>query len=231
MRAITDPFEFEHYRKAKIKERLEKESSNRIAVKRRLPTVNATIASTTKPAKWMNDPRFKEMFENPDFQVDENDPRVARIAKQDKQPIEEHFVKVESESDSEGSSSADEMLLSGSRHKKAKEETTDDHQKVGFYEIKEGHEDAVEHPEKIKEHQVSFAKRLAAVEAEGEEGRGRVTRNAMGQMQMTFISSKTKQQLAPKKPHGKDEWVARLPMRRSARSHLKPVRLPKKNFH
>jgi len=226
MKAITDPFEYEKYRKEKIKEKIDKEASTRISVKKKLPSVNAQLLSDPSAVKWMNDTRFKDMFQNPDFQVDEDDPRKTRATKQklDKQKIQEHFDKVDSSEDSEGSSD-DEVLLNPSKkrqklksEKEAKfveEDQSEESNKLDFYEIKEGHEDAVDQTEeKAKERKLSFGKRL---ESKDNRETSSIKRNAIGQMEMTFIPEKSKKQMETKKPHGIDEWVSRLPDRRSVK--------------
>ncbi|XP_014681532.1 PREDICTED: nucleolar protein 10-like [Priapulus caudatus] len=85
-KAIAEPFAFEEYRKQKIREKIEGERANRV-MRKKLPKVNKQLAqklldldsehSGTKTKKKQNvsnllkDDRFKAMFENPDFQVDE----------------------------------------------------------------------------------------------------------------------------------------------------------------
>ena len=89
VRAVAKPFEYEEYRKKKIKEQLEKKHKSRIAPKKRSkqktkqPLVNAQLAEeleykskkntkTSKMAKKMlKDNRFSNLFDNPDFEIDE----------------------------------------------------------------------------------------------------------------------------------------------------------------
>lgn len=47
VRAIAQPFEYDEYKKAKIKEKLEKEAETRISAKKKLPKVNAKYAVKT----------------------------------------------------------------------------------------------------------------------------------------------------------------------------------------
>jgi ribosome biogenesis protein ENP2 len=93
VRAVANPFEYEEYRKKKLKERLEAKRASRIAPKdtsssskkaQKTP-VNAELASRlgnkagdkTKAGKVadqvLTDSRFCSLFTNPDFQIDEDD--------------------------------------------------------------------------------------------------------------------------------------------------------------
>ena len=90
VRAVANPFEYEQYRKKKIKERLEEKQSSRIApkketAKKNKPAVNPELVerlqdkadSNTKAAKvasqLLSDERFGSLFTDPDFAIDEND--------------------------------------------------------------------------------------------------------------------------------------------------------------
>mmetsp|Transcript_162 Transcript_162/g.313 ORF Transcript_162/g.313 Transcript_162/m.313 type:complete len:532 (+) Transcript_162:126-1721(+) len=85
--SITQPFLYEEYRKKRIAEKIAKDRDSRIVPKKRLPKVNAKLASdlvvaasnadkSSKSAKRalsssiLDDARFKSLFENPDFEVD-----------------------------------------------------------------------------------------------------------------------------------------------------------------
>ncbi|XP_017494912.1 PREDICTED: nucleolar protein 10-like, partial [Rhagoletis zephyria] len=87
-RDASQPFAYEEYRKAKIRERLEAERVDRVSVQDRLPKVNRALAerllldeeanATSKKSKSkkfvpnpLKDERFATIFTNPDFQVDE----------------------------------------------------------------------------------------------------------------------------------------------------------------
>jgi ribosome biogenesis protein ENP2 len=89
IRAVANPFEYEEYRKKKLKERLEAKRASRIApkeTKRKKTSVNPGFAerlhdkaeaSNTKSAKLagqiLSDDRFGGLFSNPDFEIDEED--------------------------------------------------------------------------------------------------------------------------------------------------------------
>ncbi|RZC43106.1 nucleolar protein 10 [Asbolus verrucosus] len=80
-KAVANPFEFEEYRKKKIRETIEQNRANRVQVNK-LPKVNKDLAlklmnDQTKDKKkkdnatnLLEDSRFKALFENPDFEVD-----------------------------------------------------------------------------------------------------------------------------------------------------------------
>lgn len=81
-KSAVNPFEFESYRKKKIRETIEKDRVNRVHVNK-LPKVNQDLALKLMNDKLkdkkkksntgiLEDDRFKQLFENPDFQVDKN---------------------------------------------------------------------------------------------------------------------------------------------------------------
>jgi NUC153 domain len=90
VRAVANPFEYEEYRKKKLKERLEAKRASRIAPKasgdaKKTMVVNPDLAerlqhksgSNTKSGKvaqgLLADSRFGTLFSNPDFEIDEED--------------------------------------------------------------------------------------------------------------------------------------------------------------
>jgi len=89
VKAVANPFEYEEYRKKKIKERLDAKRASRISTKstdQSRAAVNPELAerlqakagtSTTKSAKAarqvLSDERFGSLFSNPDYQIDEED--------------------------------------------------------------------------------------------------------------------------------------------------------------
>lgn len=81
-KSAVNPFEFEEYRKRKIREVIEKDRGNRVQLND-LPTVNKDLAlklmgdqTNNKKKKegqsLLKDDRFKALFDNPDFEVDKN---------------------------------------------------------------------------------------------------------------------------------------------------------------
>jgi ribosome biogenesis protein ENP2 len=79
LRAVAEPFEYDEYKKAKIKEKIEKQAEGRIAAKKKMPKVNAKMATrilqeeSTKTSGLLTDERFRSLWENEDFKVDEED--------------------------------------------------------------------------------------------------------------------------------------------------------------
>ena len=80
----SDPFAYEEYRKKKIKSKMESERADRVVVRDILPKVNPELArrlteqqmeanksSKKKKPDLLGDDRFKDIFSNPDFQIDE----------------------------------------------------------------------------------------------------------------------------------------------------------------
>lgn len=72
-KAAVDPFAFETYKKQKIQEQLEQKRKDRVILESDLPKVNRKLAEKimeNNDEKMFEDDRFKEMFENPDFEID-----------------------------------------------------------------------------------------------------------------------------------------------------------------
>ncbi|ORX45671.1 WD40 repeat-like protein [Hesseltinella vesiculosa] len=78
---IANPFEYDDYKQRKVREKLEKDRASRIRAKDKLPAVNKQLAQQlrqdTKNTKkkeaadaLMQDDRFKDLFADPEFQVD-----------------------------------------------------------------------------------------------------------------------------------------------------------------
>lgn len=80
---IANPFAYDDYRERIVREKLDKERASRIRATNKLPAVNKELAKKLldegkkKKAKKdgqvnpMEDDRFRDMFADPDFQVDE----------------------------------------------------------------------------------------------------------------------------------------------------------------
>lgn len=79
-KAVCDPFEFEVYRKRKIRETIEQNRANRVQANK-LPKVNKDLAQkllnvpkipNIKTRSVLEDDRFRALFENPSFEIDKN---------------------------------------------------------------------------------------------------------------------------------------------------------------
>lgn len=106
--SVAKPFEFDEYRKRKIREVIERNRTNRVQVNK-LPKVNKDLAlkiindQTNKKKKTasnlLEDNRFKELFENPDFEINKNadeyrllNPVLSRLDKTKKKEIKKTLV-------------------------------------------------------------------------------------------------------------------------------------------
>ncbi|XP_005084995.1 nucleolar protein 10 isoform X2 [Mesocricetus auratus] len=130
VKLMVNPFAYEEYRKDKIRQKIEETRAQRVQLKK-LPKVNKELAlklieeeeekqkSTLKKKvkslpNILTDDRFKVMFENPDFQVDEEseefrllNPLVSRISEKRKKQLrlleqQELQAKNEEEEEPEG---------------------------------------------------------------------------------------------------------------------------------
>lgn len=133
---INEPFNFEEFKKRKIKEKLEKERENRVKVQRKLPLVNTELAkriieeseelkSKVKIKKPLFNPledkRFAELFTDPNYQIDMNseeykllNPVVQKVnEKKLKKKVVENVAASE-ESEQEEESMSDDSDKSGS---------------------------------------------------------------------------------------------------------------------
>ncbi|KAK3440966.1 hypothetical protein EUGRSUZ_B01227 [Eucalyptus grandis] len=129
-KALADPFAYDTYIEQRKKEKLEAERASRITIKRKLPKVNRVLAARllendeaenenkesddNEPKKKskkkkgldgevLKDERFAAMFENKDYQIDEQSQEYISLhpMSSTKQPslVEEHFEPVDVEDD------------------------------------------------------------------------------------------------------------------------------------
>ncbi|KAH0946862.1 hypothetical protein HN011_009455 [Eciton burchellii] len=132
-RDVMKPFEFEAYKKKRIREKIEEEAASRIQIQK-LPSINQELAlklmenANNKNKKkrassnLLSDERFKGLFNNPDFQIDKNsqeyillNPVIAQLSKNKKlkQTLaqeEEEQKEALDENETQGNSS-DESLI------------------------------------------------------------------------------------------------------------------------
>ncbi|CAD5219418.1 unnamed protein product [Bursaphelenchus okinawaensis] len=94
-KTLTQPFAFDSYKNRKIQEKLDEERElNALTKKSKLPKVNKELASklqmeldlgsgkkkkTKMAQELLNDDRFKNLFANPDFEVDKDSEHYAQI--------------------------------------------------------------------------------------------------------------------------------------------------------
>jgi ribosome biogenesis protein ENP2 len=93
LRAVSQPFAYENYRKQKIKEKVEERAKNRIAPRRKAPKVNAALAERLMAkqddagdgddamdmANPLGDDRFAALFKSADFEVDPTSEEYHRV--------------------------------------------------------------------------------------------------------------------------------------------------------
>ncbi|KAI9143116.1 WD40-repeat-containing domain protein [Paraphysoderma sedebokerense] len=116
-KAIANPFAYEDYRRRLIREKLEKQRSSRISATKKLPKVNKNLAarllseSTPTIAESedsssqnpLGDSRFTDLFNNPEFEVDENSLEYKLLHPVQSKKIKEINENMEKlDSDSEG---------------------------------------------------------------------------------------------------------------------------------
>ncbi|MCO5549232.1 hypothetical protein L7F22_002699 [Adiantum nelumboides] len=191
-KSLVDPFAYETYRQQRIKEKLDAERATRITIKRKLPKVNKELAARlladagdyaesesdketgmkrkkSKKSSLLEDERFKAMFTDKAFEVDEESqeykllhPNVKKIKSS---LMAEHFNEVEesdsdqanvpierdsqSHSDDLSDESSDDEGLKDKREVKAKQQrktvkkSSAQGSKPRFYEVKDDvHADA-----------------------------------------------------------------------------------------
>lgn len=118
---IANPFAYEEYRDKKIAQKVEETRASRIRASTALPKVNASLAkklldeSNTRKSKGkiLQDERFKELFTNPEFQVDEHAEEFKMLNPATKVPVpavskEVNLDKPASDSEPEGKGSDDD---------------------------------------------------------------------------------------------------------------------------
>ncbi|CAH2246123.1 nucleolar 10 [Pelobates cultripes] len=110
VKAMVNPFAYEEYKREKIRQKIEETRAQRVHIKK-LPKVNKELAlklyeeedetqamqkkkKQKKMPNILSDDRFKSMFENPDFQVDEQseeyrllNPLVSKISEKRKKKL------------------------------------------------------------------------------------------------------------------------------------------------
>ncbi|KAM9316404.1 nucleolar protein 10 [Gastrophryne carolinensis] len=128
VKAMVNPFAYEEYRRDKIRQKIEETRAQRVQIKK-LPKVNKELAlklleeeedeqqllkkKKKKMPNILSDDRFKAMFENPDFQVDELseefrmlNPLVSKVSAKRKKKLKEMEMmeakKTEEEEEPEG---------------------------------------------------------------------------------------------------------------------------------
>ncbi|XP_054239390.1 nucleolar protein 10 isoform X3 [Indicator indicator] len=188
---MANPFAYEEYRREKIRQKIEETRAQRVQLKK-LPKVNKELAlklieeeteeqQATRKRKQKNlpsllkDDRFKVMFENPDFQVDEQseefrllNPLVSKISEKRKRKLkileELESQEQEEEEEAEGKASDAESSESSDDDKGWVEEVRKQRKLLH-------QEEKVKQKEKFKEDQETVLKPQFFEIKEGEEFR------------------------------------------------------------
>ncbi|KAL6970014.1 hypothetical protein U1Q18_029722 [Sarracenia purpurea var. burkii] len=223
--ALADPFAYNAYIERRKQEKLEAERASRITIKRKLPKVNRVLAArlleneeaenerkdeigadtkkTSKKKKGLSidilkDERFAAMFENKDFEVDENSAEYLALHPMApmKQPslVEEHFEPI-TEDDDQSSSDSDASAAPQSSevdHTDGKRKSKNKSRLPRLYEVKdERHAEAFWNSASLaKEDSLPLGERVAALT--NQQGAPRNTNDVKlgpgGSREISFIS-------------------------------------------
>ncbi|KAM7272035.1 hypothetical protein ACFE04_031249 [Oxalis oulophora] len=180
---IVDPFAYETYKEQQKEKKLEAARGHRITVKRKLPKVNRRLAASlaedealeevnteaegidkkkrNKKKKGVSnedykDNRFQGLFENKDYEIDENSKEYMAlhpVAAQKQPSINEYFDPLEDEDEDLGLSSSEDELENKKSHPR-------------LYEIKDGrHADAFRNNVSVRhEASLPLGERIAALQ-------------------------------------------------------------------
>ncbi|CAG9853709.1 unnamed protein product [Phyllotreta striolata] len=179
-KSVANPFEFDEYRKKKIKETIDKDRENRVQVNK-LPKVNKDLAlklmndeQNSKKNKAaagtiLKDNRFKALFDDPDFEIDKNTDEYrllnpvlsrldsAKMKKMKQKLVSQEFEPVEEEM--EGKNSSDE---SEDEFEDMEEDSSDD-EHTWTKEVKKQHKIIQrEHRQKEREEEMKLMEEEAA---------------------------------------------------------------------
>jgi len=237
-KSAAQPFQFDDFKNRKIREKLQEERANRVKFNT-LPKVNKELAlklinsplpsGKKKTGNILEDERFKDMFANPDFELDKSaeeyrllNPVVSKLDKKKAKKLEALFTPVQEDEELEGvpsseeesSSDDDRQLLreeKKQRKMKAKERDSNAEIKPKFYEIRQGEE--FKHSDlsgqKVKVSKMSLGDRVRKeVDSSSVKSRG-----PLGSREMTF-SLKTRKR--DDRQQAREHHEERRKIRRSA---------------
>uniref|UniRef100_A0A667Z6X3 Nucleolar protein 10 n=1 Tax=Myripristis murdjan TaxID=586833 RepID=A0A667Z6X3_9TELE len=259
VKTMANPFAYEEYRKEKIRQKIEESRTQRVQIKK-LPKVNkelalklmeegddeAELASRKKKGKVLpsilGDDRFQVMFENPDYQVDEQseeyrllNPIVSKVGQKRKKKLRllaqqtaaeeeepEGRPSSEEESSDDDKSWVDEvreqrrLLRLEDRDRRRQERKQADRQ-PRFFHLKAGEEfrSFGDVARKQRLQKVSLEERL---KFEEHSGTSNMADTAVGSKQLTFTLKKSEQQRKQQQAE-REHHEERKKLRRSA-GHL-----------
>uniref|UniRef100_A0AAY4DMM3 Nucleolar protein 10 n=1 Tax=Denticeps clupeoides TaxID=299321 RepID=A0AAY4DMM3_9TELE len=263
VKTMTNPFAYEEYRKDKIRQKIEESRAQRVQLKK-LPKVNkelaiklmedgeheAQIGSKKKGKATTNilsDNRFKMMFENPDYQVDEQseeyrllNPIVSKVSQKRRKKLQQ-LVQMEEEEELEGRASSDEessdddkswveevreqrrLLRLEERNRKMKErerkllDRNTDLQDPRFYQIKAG-EEFRSFGDMARKQKLQKASLEERLKLEERSGIMNLNDTAVGSKQLTFTLKKS-DKIRSQQQAERDHHEERRKLRRTA-GHL-----------
>uniref|UniRef100_A0A3B5AXC4 Nucleolar protein 10 n=1 Tax=Stegastes partitus TaxID=144197 RepID=A0A3B5AXC4_9TELE len=263
VKTMANPFAYEEYRKDKIRQKIEESRTQRVQVKK-LPKVNkdlalklmeegddeAELASRKKKGKALpsilGDDRFKVMFENPDYQVDEQseefrllNPIVSKVGQKRKKKLRllaqqaaEDEEEPEGRASSEEESSDDDkswveevreqrrLLRQENRDRQRQQRKEADRNTVlqpQFYQIKAG-EEFRSFNDMARKQKLQKASLEDRLKMEEHSGVSNMADTAVGSKQLTFTLKKSEQQRKQQQAE-RDHHEERKKLRRSA-GHL-----------
>ncbi|XP_043533823.1 nucleolar protein 10 [Chiloscyllium plagiosum] len=272
VKAMTNPFAYEEYRKEKIRQKIEETRAQRVQVKK-LPKVNKELAmkfmeeeeaeeQVQKKKKGkslpniLRDERFKVMFENPDFEVDEAseefrliNPIVSKASEKRRKKLkqlQEHIQAEQEEdelegkpSDAESSESSDDdrgwveevqkqhKLLRAEQKLRLMEDDQQIHSKPKFFEIKTG-EEFKSFKNAAQKHKLLKTTLEDRLKHEEKTGTLHLSDTTVGSKQLTFTLKKSEQQKKRQEAE-KQHHEERRRLRRSA-GHLQGKAMQRKPF-
>jgi ribosome biogenesis protein ENP2 len=196
---ITDPFAHREYREREIKKKIERERESRIRTSGPKVKVNKSFAN--EQAEVMEDDRFKAMFEDPEFEIDENSFEYKLLHPSGKKEPsiphgltaveqEELSEEEEEEEESESELSEDETKISKSEMRQQRLENKQKAKKNMDVKIPDMKMvEAIEASNKLVTR--SFGDQIAQVDERSGKG-GEVRRGPRGEMELSFVPAKKK---------------------------------------
>uniref|UniRef100_A0A3Q1I510 Nucleolar protein 10 n=1 Tax=Anabas testudineus TaxID=64144 RepID=A0A3Q1I510_ANATE len=264
VKTMANPFAYEEYRKEKIRQKIEESRTQRVQVKK-LPKVNkelalklmeegddeAELASRKKKGKALpsilGDDRFKVMFENPEYQVDEQseefrllNPIVSKVGQKRKKKLRllAQQAAAEDEEEPEGRPSSEEessdddkswveevrkqrqLLRQEDRDRRRQERKEADRHTVlqpQFYQIKAG-EEFRSFNDIARKQKLQKTSLADRLKLEECSGTSNMADTAVGSKQLTFTLKKSEQQTKQQQAE-REHHQERKKLRRSA-GHL-----------
>uniref|UniRef100_A0A8C1KTQ0 Nucleolar protein 10 n=1 Tax=Cyprinus carpio TaxID=7962 RepID=A0A8C1KTQ0_CYPCA len=236
VKTMANPFAYEEYRKDRIRQKIEESRTQRVQLKK-LPKVNKELAMklmeeselpTRKKKKkgnvvdnLLSDDRFKVMFENPDYQVDERSEefrllnpivskvgekrrqKLSQLVQQEEQQQDEEEEEVEGRGSSEEEESSDDddkswveevreqRRLIRAEERENRQQEPQRHSQPRFYQIKAG-EEFRSFGDVARKQKMQKTSLEERLQREESSGRLNLNDTAVGSKQLTFTLKKAK---------------------------------------